>query len=111
MKRNICSECGSKISSYDIKDGLARQIKDKIYCRTCLLDLGLLSERRSDTESFITEVRSVLGEVELSPQETVLVERKTRVQVVNLIEDIIKTVNDHPSWGREEILRYIRSLL
>ncbi len=111
LKREECAECGVKISSADIRDGLAREHEGKIYCRKCILDLGLLVKRASETESFLDGVKGVLGELELSRQETVQVERKTRKQVAVLIENIIQKLEDHPSWGREDILRYIRSLM
>ena len=88
FERETCGECGTKISTVDLKDGIARQVEGQHYCRTCLLDLGLLTRRKGDTESFISEIKNVLGEVELTQQETVLVERKTRVQVNNFLENI-----------------------
>ena len=111
FEREVCSECGAKISSVDLKDGIARQVEGRFYCRTCLLDLGLLTRRKGDTESFISEIKNVLGDVELTQQETVQVERKTRVQVNNFLETILSTINSHPSWDRDDITAYLRKLL
>jgi hypothetical protein len=111
LKRETCSECGSKISTVDIKDGIARKVEGKFYCRTCLLDLGLLTRRKGDTEAFITGIKDVLGKVEMTHQETLLVERKTRVQVNNFLETILSTIEAHPSWTRGDITEYIKKLL
>jgi len=110
-ERKACAACGAKISTMDMEDGIAREVDGKYYCRKCLLDLGLLCRRRSETESFISEVKNVLGEVELTPQETVLVERKTRIQVTNFLEELLDAIEKHPSWGREEIISYVKSKL
>ena len=111
FEREICSECGAKISTVDLKDGIARKVEGRFYCRTCLLDLGLLTRRKGDTESFISGIKDVLGDVELTQQETVQVERKTRVQVNNFLEDILSEIDSHPSWDRNDIIAYLRKLL
>lgn len=111
LKRETCSECGAKISKIDLKDGIARQVEGKFYCRTCLLDLGLLTRRKGDTESFISEIKNVLGEVELTKQETVQVERKARVQVTNFLENILNVIETHPSWNRDDIIAHLKRMM
>ncbi len=111
LERKECAECGDKISSGDLRDGIARQVKDQYYCRKCTLDLGLLSRRGSDTDAFINGVHNVLGDVEITAKETLQVERKARKQVALFLERVLAHVRAHPSWAREDIIAYLENLL
>lgn len=110
FKREVCSRCAKKISSSDINDGIARKINGKFYCRKCILDLGLLQQRGSETDDFIEGINKAFGNGALTPQETILVERKTRQQVALALEKIIKDIEAHPSWEREDVMKYLNGI-
>lgn len=111
LKKESCAECGDRIGSGDIRDGIAREIKGQLYCRKCILDLGLIVRRGGETEAFLDGVKGVLGDVELTPQETVQVERKARRQAAVMLESILDTIDDHPSWDRADIIQHIKGLI
>ncbi|MFH1707642.1 MAG: hypothetical protein ABIF71_06975 [Planctomycetota bacterium] len=108
--RRTCAHCNEKVSSADLRDGLAREVKGALYCRKCVLDLGLLARRGVETDRFFSNVREVLGDVNLSPQETLLVERKTRRQVAVIMEQALKDIEAHPSWERADITAHLKRL-
>ena len=109
FERRDCAHCGTKVSAADLRDGIAREVKGQLYCRKCVLDLGLLARRGGETDRFLNNMREVLGEVDMSPQETLLVERKTKRQVARLLEDALKEIQAHPSWERADIVAFLGS--
>ena len=111
LERKDCGACGGAIGASEIRDGLARTIDGVLYCRPCAEERTPVPRSRKETESFLNNIKDVLGGLKLTPEETLQVDRKTRVQVTNLMENMLGEVKSHPSWGREDIVRYLRGVV